>query len=69
LQDDALLAAQAMKASLESGGNWGTKGNPSEPVRVFQEAAGLTADGIFGPNTRAAAAELGVYLPRASQRR
>lgn len=43
--------------------NFGTKAKPSEPVRQFQQAVGIAADGIYGPQTRAAAARVGVELP------
>lgn len=66
----ALQAAKAMKADLEQpGSNWGKKGYPNPYVKAFQQAAGLTDDGIFGPATRQAAANLGVYLWSAETRR
>lgn len=42
---------------------FGYKGRPSQPVRDFQGAAGLVADGILGPNTRSAAKAVGVTFP------
>lgn len=42
---------------------FGTAAQPSRAVQTFQAAAGITADGIIGPQTRAAANALGVELP------
>jgi peptidoglycan hydrolase-like protein with peptidoglycan-binding domain len=42
---------------------WGTKNAPNKVVQAFQAKMGLTADGIYGPQTRAAGARVGVPLP------
>jgi len=42
---------------------YGYRGHPSGPVQEFQAAAGITADGIYGANTHAAALRYGVTLP------
>ena len=42
---------------------FGYKGHPSSAVRAFQSAAGITDDGIVGPQTRDAAKKFGVTLP------
>ena len=46
-------AALALLAHIQSGGARGTRNNRSEVVRLAQADMGaLTADGIYGPNTR-----------------
>lgn len=52
------LSQNAAKAKA-----FGYKGAPSKPVRSFQSVARIAADGIVGPETRAAAKAVGVTLP------
>lgn len=42
---------------------FGYKNSPSEPVRRFQEATGLTTDGILGNAVRSKGKELGITFP------
>ena len=59
----ATQLAQALAEYFDgSAARFGYKDHPSEPVRLFQVAAALTPDGIYGPLTREAAAALGVAL-------
>lgn len=43
---------------------FGYRGRPSAEVRGFQKIAGLTADGILGPDVRAAGASVNVVFPQ-----
>lgn len=57
-------AAAALCAYLSGASpNWGFPGRPSAAVREAQAALGVTADGIYGPKTRAACVALGVPCP------
>lgn len=57
-------AAHQLRAYLlQPTANFGTKDSRSNEVRVCQRALGVTADGIVGPNTRAACSRFGVSLP------
>lgn len=60
-RDLAAYAAQTLRDG--QGALLGTKRNPSERVRAWQEAMGVDADGVYGPGTRMAGQALGVVMP------
>lgn len=56
-------AASDLKDYLDQGGNAGSRNNRSTFVRSAQtDMGGLTADGIYGPKTRARARALGIDI-------
>jgi murein L,D-transpeptidase YcbB/YkuD len=59
----AAQAAADLKSYLERTGDFGSKAHPSETVKGYQKSLGVTADGIVGPKTRAAASSYGSILP------
>jgi len=57
-------AAEVLKKYLAETHSYGTKTLPDETVKRCQSyMGGLVADGIYGPKTRARAAQLGVSIP------
>jgi hypothetical protein len=64
--DRAGVRAKAIELDLflrSPQANFGVKNNPSAPVARFQEVAGLTVDGILGPDVREAGRQVGVEFP------
>lgn len=56
-------AASDLRDYLDGGGNAGSRSNRSSFVRSAQtDMGGLTADGVYGPKTRARARALGVDI-------
>lgn len=63
-EQEVRQAAQLLAKYLaKPGADFGRKGEPSDPVFRFQKLAGIKADGILGPEVRAAAKAVGVTLP------
>lgn len=60
-RDLASYASQAL--ADKHGALLGTKAAPSPFVRQAQDDMGITADGIYGPGTRARGEKLGVKMP------
>ncbi len=61
--EDPTQLVTGLDAYLRSGGNFGSKTNPSERVAAVQRALQVADDGVMGPDTRAAARKYGVELP------
>jgi lysozyme family protein len=55
--------ARQLRDYLTRTGRFGTAATPDNAVEIAQRALGVTADGIVGAGTRAAARKLGVTLP------
>jgi hypothetical protein len=62
----ALQAAVSLRDYLAKSGDFGSKAHPSSIVKQYQGPLGVTADGIVGPGTRAAASKQGIVLPMAA---
>lgn len=63
LKQMALILRQYLVSNRNNPAAWGLKGKPSAPVANFQRAAGITQDGIYGPQTKAAGERVGVPMP------
>lgn len=55
-------AASDLKDYLDNGGQPGSRANRSSFVRSAQQDMGVSADGVYGPKTRARARSLGVDI-------